>query len=193
MAFDPFDRAIPGESLTKPMQDDPIFEEPKVDNLTEAHYQTIHTLRNNTSLYSDLMNMIEAGVDLESIANIITFGSFSKGQYSPDVAMQLKPLLVVWMFLEAHKNGIEVDDIKIMNFPKDKSMGNLTGDDMLALMRRKNPQKYGKIQKESATTQLDDFFAALNGGAVEEEPQEQQMSFMDMQQEPAAPEEMENV
>ena len=187
MEFDPFNRAIPGESLTKPMQDDPIFEEPKVDNLNEAYHQTIFTLMNNEGLYSDLMDMIEAGVDLESIANVITFGSFSKGQYSPDVAMQLTPLLALWMFLEADRNGIKGSDIKIMNFPKDKAMGNLSSDDMFALMKRRNPQKYEENVKNASTEKLETFFSELEGTYSEEElrePEEQQMGFMDMEEEP---------
>ena len=37
MAFDIFDRPIPGESLTKPLQDDPSTQVPKIDNLYDAY------------------------------------------------------------------------------------------------------------------------------------------------------------
>jgi len=193
MPFDPFDRPIPGESLTKPMQDDPIFAESKTSNLDEAFYQTRDTIKNNNALYSDLLQMISAGVDLESIANVITFGSFSKGQYSPDVAMQLAPLLMIWMYTEAHKRGINEEDINVMNYPENKSMGNMSPTDVVDLMERKNPEKYKKKQRETATSELDSFFEALQGGAVEEEPMEEDMGFMGMREEPATPEEMENV
>ena len=193
MPFDPFDRPIPGESLTKPMQDDPIFAESKTSNLDEAFYQARDTIKNNNTLYADLLQMIAAGVDLESIANVITFGSFSKGQYSPDVAMQLAPLLMIWMYTEAHKRGINEEDINVMNFPENKSMGNMSSTDVVDLMERKNPRKYKKKQGEAATSELDSFFEALQGGAEEEEPMEEDMGFMGMQEEPAMPEEMENV
>ena len=43
-------------------------------------------------------------------------------------------------------------------------------------MRRKNPGKYKRIQKESATTELDSFFAKLK----KEGSTEPSGSFMDM-------------
>tara|TARA_R110000751_G_scaffold227810_3_gene329591 strand:+ start:91 stop:663 length:573 start_codon:yes stop_codon:yes gene_type:complete len=177
MAFDPFDRAVPGESLTKPMTDD-MFQPAKVDDLDTALYSTVDTIRNNKELYEDLMQMIDAGVDLESIANVITFGSASKGQYSPDIAMQLTPLLTVWMYSEAREHGVENDDIKIMNFPSNQSKGNMSEDDIMALMKRRNPEKHKRVQKESATTILDDFFKDT---VSKENGTEELGSFMDMQ------------
>ena len=198
MALDMFDRAVPGESLTKPLQDDPSTQVPKTDNLYDAFYKVTDTIKDNSSLHGDLLSMIESGVDLESITNVITFGAFSKGEFSPDVAMQLNPHLLLWLFAEAYENGIKEDDIKIMNFPKDTSKGEMSSDNIAELMARKNPQKFGKMQKEGATEQLDDFFAMLQGDSDEEigaPPMEEARpeSFMDMQPTAPTPEEMEVV
>ena len=193
-----FDRAVPGESLTKPLQDDPSTQVPKIDNLYDAFYKITDTIKGNSSLHGDLLNMIDAGVDLESITNVITFGAFSKGEFSPDIAMQLNPYLFIWLFSEAYENGIEEDDIKIMNFPKDTSKGEMSADNIAELMARKNPQKFGRMQKENATEQLDDFFGMLQGDSNEEigaQPMEEEEpeGFMDMQPTEPTPEEMEVV
>ena len=69
--------------MTKPLQDDPSTQEPKIDNLYDAFYKVTDTIKNDSSLHGDLLQMIDAGVDLETITNVVTFGSFSKGLFSP--------------------------------------------------------------------------------------------------------------
>ena len=198
MALDMFDRAVPGESLTKPLQDDPSTQVPRTDNLYDAFYKVTDTIKDNSSLHGDLLKMIDAGVDLESITNVITFGAFSKGEFSPDIAMQLNPHLLLWLFSEAYENGIMEEDIKIMNFPKNTSRGEMSADNIAELMAKKNPEKCKKMQTEGATEQLDDFFAMLQGDSDEEigaPPREEARpeSFMDMQPTAPMPEEMEVV
>ena len=198
MALDMFDRAVPGESLTKPLQDDPSTQVPRTDNLYDAFYKVTDTIKDNSSLHGDLLKMIDAGVDLESITNVISFGAFSKGEFSPDVAMQLNPHLLLWLFSEAYENGIMEEDIKIMNFPKDTSRGEMSANNIAELMAKKNPEKFRKMQTEGATEQLDDFFAMLQGDSDEEigaPPREEARpeSFMDMQPTAPMPEEMEVV
>ena len=193
-----FDRAVPGESLTKPLQDDPSTQVPRTDNLYDAFYKVTDTIKDNSSLHGDLLKMIDAGVDLESITNVISFGAFSKGEFSPDIAMQLNPHLLLWLFSEAYENGIMEEDIKIMNFPKDTSRGEMSADNIAELMAKKNPEKFRKMQTEGATEQLDDFFAMLQGDSDEEigaPPREEARpeSFMDMQPTAPMPEEMEVV
>jgi hypothetical protein len=79
-----------------------------------------------------------------------------------------------------------------MNFPKNKSKGNMNSDDIVALMKRKNPEKFKKQQKEAAVTELDDFLKQVQGGASQEEQvapsSSEPMSFMEMQ-----PNSLENV
>ena len=193
-----FDRAVPGESLTKPLQDDPSTQVPRTDNLYDAFYKVTDTIKDNSSLHGDLLKMIDAGVDLESITNVISFGAFSKGEFSPDIAMQLNPHLLLWLFSEAYENGIMEEDIKIMNFPKDTSRGEMSANNIAELMAKKNPEKFRKMQTEGATEQLDDFFAMLQGDSDEEigaPPREEARpeSFMDMQPTAPMPEEMEVV
>ena len=196
MAFDIFDRPIPGESLTKPLQDDPSTQVPKIDNLYDAFYKITDTVENDSALHGDLMKLIDAGVDLETITNVVTFGAFSKGVFSPDIAMQLNPHILIWLFAKAHEYGISEEDIKIMNFPTDTSRGNLTPTDVSALMARKNPSKFRKMQNEGANEQLDSFFKQLketSGEEVGAPPKEEQDSFMSMQAPEPTSEEMENV
>ena len=196
MAFDIFDRPIPGESLTKPLQDDPSTQVPKIDNLYDAFYKITDTVENDSALHGVLMKLIDSGVDLETITNVITFGAFSKGVFSPDIAMQLNPHILLWLFSEAHENGVLEEDIKIMNFPTDTSRGHLTSTDISALMARKNPSKFRSSQREGATGRIDELFSQLKASSGEEvgaPPKEEQDSFMNMQAPEPPSEEMENV
>mgnify|MGYP006401394677 FL=1 len=196
MAFDIFDRPIPGESLTKPLQDDPSTQVPKIDNLYDAFYKITDKVESDPSLHGDLMKLIDSGVDLETITNVITFGAFSKGLFSPDIAMQLNPHILIWLFAEAHEHGVLEEDIKIMNFPTDTSRGSLTPTDISSLMARKNPSKFYRMQSEGASEQLNSFFAQLKEASGEEvgaPPKEEQDSFMNMQAPEPPSEEMENV
>jgi hypothetical protein len=110
--------------------------------------------------------------------------------------MQLNPHLLLWLFSEAHQNGILEEDIKIMNFPTDTSRGTLTPTDISDLMARKNPTKFAKVQTEGANRQLDSFLEELKQGTDEEvgaPPKEEQAGFMSMPSPEPMPEEMENV
>ena len=202
MALDTFDRPVPGESLTKPLQDDPSTQVPKIDNLYDAFYKIVDTIQDDKPLYHDIMKQIEAGVNLETLTHVMTFSAFSKGHFSPDVAMQVNPHLLLWLFAEAHKNGVLVEDINIMNFPENTSRGEMSPDDIASLMKRRNPDKFRQVQKEGATEQLDEFlneFNTLSGEEIGAPPKGEPESFMSMQAPEAVapealmPEEMENV
>ena len=64
MPLDPFDRPLPGESLTQSMQEDAIYKPPKMNNLDDALFHAVDTIEDDESLNSDLLSMIFAGVDL---------------------------------------------------------------------------------------------------------------------------------
>ena len=181
MALDPFDRPVPGESLTKPLADDQSLQAPKIDNLYDAYNSMVDSVTNDNKLHSDLISMIDSGVDLESIANVMTFGAFSKGMYTPDVAMQLNPHLIIWMYTEAHEMGISEDDINIVNYSRDKERapGNMSPDEISMLMRRRNPDKFKRIRKEAASGRIDDFLSQI-GGSGNEVESGGGGSFMDM-------------
>jgi hypothetical protein len=182
MALDPFDRPMPGESLTKPLVDDPSLQEPKIDNLYDAYTSTVDSITDDSKMHSDLISMIDAGVDLESIANILTFGAFSKGMYTPDIAMQLNPHLIIWMYTEAHEMGLKEDDINIVNFSHDKERepGNMSPDTISMLMSRRNPDKYKNIRKGAASERFVDFFSQLGSSEEAVGSGDGGDSFMDM-------------
>ena len=185
MAFDTFDRPVPGESLTQALENNAFTKPPKIDNVYDAFYSITEGIEKDQDLYSDMINMIDAGVDLETLCNVCTFGAFSKGAFTPDVAMQLNPLLLLWFYAQADENGILEDDIKIMNFPEKKSLGNMSQEDIVDLMQRKNPEKLKRIQSEGAGEELEQFFAELESmqrGGEAMPVEEEQGSFMTMQQ-----------
>ena len=72
-----------------------------------------------------------------------------------------------------------------MNFPEKKSLGNMSQEDIVDLMQRKNPEKLKRIQSEGAGEELEQFFAELESmqrGGEAMPVEQEQGSFMTMQQ-----------
>ena len=187
MTVDQFDRAMAGESLTKDLSDQPFSTPPTTNGTEDAFGKIINTLEFDEDMYDDLISMMDAGVELESIANVITFGAFKDGHITPDTAMLIKPVLIMWMIKQGLDNNIKP---KITNYVPAKHKGSLSPSDIFNLMEIKNPEKHNELKQKHAKEELEDFFGAIQDVEDEDrgETQPLEQGFMDME-----PEEQEGV
>ena len=188
MVIDSFDRAIAGESLTKDLSDQPFSKPPTITGSHNAFVHMTSNIEEDEDLYSDIIGMMEAGVELESIANIMTFGAFKEGIITPDVAMSVNPMLIIWLVHHAMKNDIDV--FEITNYRSSQDAGNLSPNQIFDLMEFKNPKRHREIKRNNAKNQLEDLMGAIEQVQQEDmetmqpsEPKLETEGFMAMQPE----------
>ena len=141
----PLSREIPGQSLTRE-PGEYAFEQPaRVNNPVEAADTLFEKIKEPNNLVS-LLNLIDAGVTIESIVRTITFTAFVDGMITVDTAELINPILILEVLALARKGG--VGDPRILNsYPKES----VTSDKSLEIMRQLKPKKYKAIlEKERA-------------------------------------------
>ena len=145
----PLSREIPGQSLTRE-PGEYAFEQPaRVDDPIEAVNTIFEKLKEPKNLTS-LLNLLDAGVSIESIVRTITFTGFVDGMITVDTAELINPILILEILALARKGG--VGDPRILNsYPKES----VTTDKSLEIMKQLKPKKYKTILEEAQALKAD--------------------------------------
>lgn len=114
-----FDAPIPGQSLTMAPGSAPWEQPPQYTDLNEAAEDIFDKLIQNAP---EVVFSLEAGASAEAIARTILFAGFTKGKFSPDLAMLLAPITVAMVAAVGHKMGAR--GMKLRN-PNKKRKDNL--------------------------------------------------------------------
>lgn len=103
-----FDAPIPGMSLTHELGARPWQNPPQYTTVDEAI--EYYLARMSTEEFNDqLIDIMEMGVPLTSLANMIQMSSVMDGKHSVDVGMLVMPVLIEMMMLIGDSAGIEYD------------------------------------------------------------------------------------
>tara|TARA_R100001509_G_scaffold37131_2_gene19995 strand:- start:366 stop:851 length:486 start_codon:yes stop_codon:yes gene_type:complete len=108
MAEEIFDAPIPGMSLThelgaRPWQTPPQF--PTVDEAIEYYMASM----TSEEFMEQLIDVLEMGVPVTSIANSMQLSSVMEGKHSVDVGMLVVPLLMELIMMLGDSAGIEYE------------------------------------------------------------------------------------
>jgi len=146
-----FDAPIPGMSLThelgaRPWQTPPQF--PTVDEAVEFYMSRM----TSEEFMEQLIDLMETGIPVTTIANTIQLSSVMEGKHTVDVGMLVLPLLMELMMMLGDSAGIEYTSG--LENPED----NLTRDSLLA----KYAVEYTKTLEDVDTEAM-----------VEDEPKEE--------------------
>jgi len=99
---------IPGQSLTAPMNGRPWLKPPQYNTVEEAlDYYTTKIM--DREFIPELLNIIELGVPLTTIANSFQLASVMEGKHSVDVGILVIPVLVELMMTVAEANEVEYE------------------------------------------------------------------------------------
>jgi len=96
----------------------------------------------SVALY-DVLNLLNAGISVETIARSVTFGAFIQGIVNPDLAELLIAPLSLMLTLEASKAGITptvLSNISIDTIPE---------ENILDIMKDLRPEKYYELQEKA--------------------------------------------
>jgi len=143
MAEEMFDAPIPGMSLThelgaRPWQQPSQF--PTVDDAIEYYMASM----TSEEYMEQLIDILEMGVPVTSIANSMQLASVMEGKHTVDVGMLIVPLLMELIMMLGDSAGIEYET-GLQNPDKNKAR-----DSQLA----KYAMKYKKTLKEVDTKEM---------------------------------------
>ena len=87
-----YDRPIPGQSLTTEPKNAPYESPPEITNIDEALMHHIDHL-NNAEAAEDILDFIEAGVDVKTLTEAVMRSAVMQGLHSVDVSLTIGPVL----------------------------------------------------------------------------------------------------
>lgn len=100
MAISPFDRPIPGQSLTRPPKN-AAYEKPAQFNTVDEAMDFLMKSIGNTKKLTKFIIMLDNEVPVEALVRTTLMGGFTEGKWNMDLAMLLaKPL--AGMFIAAY-------------------------------------------------------------------------------------------
>ena len=137
-----FDRPIPGMSLTAELGNRPWQQPPQYSTVEEALQYYIPRLT-NPELLDQLLDVMETGIPLTTIADAMQTGGVMEGKHSLDVGILIIPVLIETMAYLAEEAGIEYDEGSNVETSPD-----IVSDSTMALIKQKVKAKMGKSEEE---------------------------------------------
>jgi len=121
--YNEFDASIPGQSLTDTPGNAPWEHPPQytdVEEILEGLYDQI----TDGEFSEQIIAMLDAGVPVEAIVRVITFGGFMQGKYTPDVGfMIVEPLMklisAIGIRAGVSQLRLSLEDLSTRDFIKD--------------------------------------------------------------------------
>ena len=172
---DPFDAAVPGQSLTQ-APGEAAWERPPIHATPTEAINAIKLNLQQPDNYRDMLDLLYAGVTVESVTRVLTFSAFSEGLITPDVAEIANIYLFFYILGLARKAGIRprlynTNDAENINIPE--IMGGL------------NPDRFNSILKTADNIQEaapvgEAFMQMKDQATAEEMPTEEQPTAEEM-------------
>ena len=101
-----FSAPIPGEALTAELGSRPWQQPPQYNTVEEALDYYLPRLESD-EVTDQLLDVLEMGIPVTTIANTMQLGSVMEGKHSVDIGMLLLPVLVELIMLIGVKAGIK--------------------------------------------------------------------------------------
>lgn len=102
----PFDAAIPGQSLTAELGSRPWQQPAQYTTVEEALDYYIPRLQSD-EVSKQLLDVLEMGIPVTTVANTMQLGSVMEGKHSVDVGMLILPVLVELIMLIGDTAGVK--------------------------------------------------------------------------------------
>tara|TARA_R110002050_G_scaffold108493_3_gene219156 strand:- start:2421 stop:3092 length:672 start_codon:yes stop_codon:yes gene_type:complete len=136
-AFDPFAKAIPGQSFT----DEPglrPYERPPLETDPEKLYKTLDEQLNEESTATKIADILDVGVSAETLSETLMMKCFAEGVCSPDVAEIVKPFI----FMSVVEIGTEHSVTKMALFNENMEESSMDPESKLELMKKLDSERF---------------------------------------------------
>lgn len=142
----PFDAPIPGQSLTAEVGSRPWQSPPKYATIEQALEYYIPRITSE-DMYDDLLDILELGVPITSLADTIQSAGVMQGLHSVDVGVLITPVIIEMLAYIGDEAEIEYDLGMQKRLDEDK-----ISDSKIALamkaMRNKMPEAVAEANEE---------------------------------------------
>ena len=174
LQIDPIGRPIPGQSLASDMSDLPYERPPLTASVPEA-LEAIFQGIEQPLQKENLMDILEIGLSVETVASAIVMKAFSDGIITPDMAELIKPPIVIFIASTAEDEGIEYT---LFNDPVETGINRKLANSLI----RKISLREGTDDEDSPTLDaINTQLSALDEENIKEENiPESTGSFLDM-------------
>ena len=171
--FDPFAKAIPGQSFTATPGKRPFETVPQTSSPQQALDAVKQSLEDPIAMKTTI-KLLDAGISAETISSAMVLKMFTEGMFTPDVSEIIKPPLSAHIIDLGTEAGIEDMNV-VNNIPGE----DFSSDESLQLMQQVNPDKF----KRQMTQQFEDNQMSEFAEQVEfpEEIEPMSESFLDME------------
>ena len=163
VGVNPFNAPIPGESLTTAPDMPKAWERPpEYTEQDEAMEQVYMEITNEDNLMP-LINMIDEGIPLDQIAQVILYKGYTQGLYNPDL-MTLLAEPTIYLLI-AIADYADIDDYVLYEGEEDDPEGQIYGDDVEPVSMEDDDDE-GKAPQPKETSEITEY----------EEPSEKSLS-----------------
>lgn len=133
--IDPFSRAPAGYGLTQSPGKWPWDNPPEIVDVDDAFENIKERMMVPEQRY-DLLRLMDAGIAIETLVRTATFGAFTQGLITPDVAEMLNIPLSAHLLVEADRAGITP------KFNNNVKLDVLPDKEIADIMRSLNPERF---------------------------------------------------
>ena len=154
------DAPIAGQSLTAELGNRPWQQPPQYTTVEEALEFYIPRLT-NPEMLNDLLNVMETGIPLTTLANAIQSSGVMEGKHSLDVGILIMPVLMETMAYLAEEAGIEYEAGTNKRIGSDKPSDAAVAR-ALAMIKKKR----GKVSEEPEEEQVEMELEEPSGGLM---------------------------
>ncbi len=160
--FDPFNRPIPGESLTDDLGSRPFEQPPRRVDPNEVLEDVLEKLQDEDRR-DKILDLVFAGVPVETIVQTFALEGVTRGEFTPDVAEIIKPTLaLVIMDLARDK------DIPVTMFNEDaENAGSVDQAETLDVMRNARPELFESVTGTESQTEIEENNETTLGGFID--------------------------
>ena len=128
VGVNPFNAPIPGESLTSPSDMPKAWERPPQYTEQDEAMEEIYMEITNDDNLMPLINMMDDGIPLDQIAQVILYRGYTQGLYNPDLMTLLaEPTLYL---LIAIADYADIKDYVLYEGEEDDPDAEIHGDDV---------------------------------------------------------------
>jgi len=154
------DAPIAGQSLTAELGNRPWQQPPQYSTVEDALQYYIPRLT-NPEMLDDLLNVMETGIPLTTLANAIQSSGVMEGKHSLDVGILIMPVLMETMAYLAEESGIEYEVGTNKKIGSDKPSQAAVARALTMVKKKK-----GKVSEEPEEEQVEMELEKPSGGLM---------------------------
>jgi hypothetical protein len=156
--YNPFQGPIPGQSLTNSPDSRQPWEQPPVfTNIKEAREAIFLEILKEENLET-IINLLDDGMSVAKVTEMLLFIGYSKGQFNPDLMMLLAEPVMYMLLALCESVGIEPivntndgDDPEEMTAEENDQISKILKGQEAVL---RNPNAMENMQKDLSTTEI---------------------------------------